>query len=88
MWFIFIQAHRFYTRTAYSPRRLAGRQAPGRSAVNRPIRRVGLAPTSATTFTGCCSFAKCQKVSTVSVESTFAQAMMMVTRWDEQIRSN
>ena len=54
LWFIFIQAHRFYARTAYSPRRLAGRQAPGRSVVNRPTRRVGLAPTSATTFTGCC----------------------------------
>jgi len=55
MWFIFIQAHRFYTRTAYSPRRLAARQAPGRSVVNRPIRRVGLSPTSASTFTGCCT---------------------------------
>ncbi len=54
MWFIFIQAHRFYARTADSPPRLAGGQAPGRSVVNRPIRRVGLSPTNPTTFTGCC----------------------------------
>lgn len=54
LWFIFIQAHRFFVRTAYSPRHLAARQAPDRSVVNRPIRRVGLSPTSATTFTGCC----------------------------------
>ena len=58
LWFIFIQAHRFDTRTAYSPRRLAGRQAPGCSVVNRLTRRVGLAPTSATTFTGCCGVIK------------------------------
>ena len=32
---------------------LRGQQAPGRSVVNRPIRRMGLSPMSATTFTGC-----------------------------------
>src|SRR5262245_25194597 len=37
---------------------LQGRQAPSRSVANRPIRRVGLAPTSATTFTGCCGMIK------------------------------
>ncbi len=57
LWFIFIQAHRFWTRTAYSPPRLAGGQASGRSVANRPIRPVGLSPTSATTFTGCCGAA-------------------------------
>jgi hypothetical protein len=58
MWFIFIQAHQFYTRTAYSPRFLTERQAPGCSVVNRPTRRVGLAPTSASTFTGCCGWTR------------------------------
>ena len=37
---------------------LRGQQAPGRSAVNRPIRRMGLSPMSATTFAGCCGVIK------------------------------
>jgi hypothetical protein len=41
-------------RTAYFPSPPCGATAPGRSVVNRPIRREGLSPTSATTFTGCC----------------------------------
>jgi len=55
MWFTFIQAHRFYIRTAYSPPLLAGGQAPDRSIVNRPTRSVGLSPTTADTITNCCS---------------------------------
>jgi hypothetical protein len=66
LWFIFIQAHRFFARTAYSPPHLAGGQAPGRSVVNRPIRRVGLKPTSATTFTGCCG-ASCHRSCSAAV---------------------
>jgi hypothetical protein len=54
MWFIFISARRFFARTAQSPPNLAVGQAPGRSVVNRPIRRVGLTPTSYAPFTGCC----------------------------------
>src|SRR5664280_1676950 len=52
MWFIFISARRFYARTAQSPPALRPGQAPDRSVVNRPIRRVGLAPTSSRTLRG------------------------------------
>ena len=54
MWFIFISAHRVYTETAQTPPILTDGQVPGRSVVNRLIRRVGLAPTSNTPFAGCC----------------------------------
>jgi hypothetical protein len=52
MWFIFISARRFYVRTAQSPPALRPGQAPDRSVVNRPIRRVGLAPTRSRTLRG------------------------------------